>query len=388
MPERADLLVIGKSARYCAASAARAQVQVTAIDAFGDLDTRSCAKQFLRAADLGAEALADAALRLGEQRGAPRRLLYSAGFDGRPDQLRRLETCFEIAGNDAATAGGVACPQRLFGLLRRLQIAFPPISHLKPANPAGWLVKRLASSGGLGVRNAADVGPGLPRDAYYQRLVDGVPVSAVFAADGQSVRILGYNRLRSLALPGAPFVYAGALTWPAPPAALRRAASGYAQRLTRALGLRGVNGIDLLLPSVPCRAPTGPVRQPLLLELNARPPATLELHEALSGRSGLLTHLDAIAGVLPSADCVRPQTGAPAVRGLRVIYAEHALRVPMLDWPRWCRDRPAAGTLIPAGAPICTVHAGGDREADVEARLEERARAMLSRISDEGRKAA
>lgn len=388
MPERADLLVIGNSARYCAASAARAGFQVTAIDAFGDLDTRACARRVVCAEAMDAESLANAALRLSERPGAPQRLLYGAGFDGRPDQLRRIENHFEIAGNEAATAEGVACPQRLFSLLRRLGIAFPPVSHLRPASPAGWLFKRLASSGGLGVRSAADAGPDLPPDAYYQRVACGTPVSAVFAADGQSVRILGYNRLRSLALPGMPFVYVGALTWPTPPAALRHAVMAYAQRLTRALGLRGVNGIDLLLPSDQDRAQTATARKPLLLELNMRPPATLELHEDLTGRCGVSTHLAAIAGELLSDDPVRSQTGAPAIRGLRVLYAERELRVPMLEWPRWCRDRPAAGTLIPAGAPICTVHAGGAREANVEARLDERARVLLANFCDEGRKAA
>lgn len=388
MPDRADLLVIGNSARYYAASAARAGLRVSTIDAFGDTDTLANASDFLRAADISAEALADAALRLAEQPGAPRRLLYAAGFDGRPDQLRRLQDRFEVAGNDAAAAEGVACPRRLFALLRTLGIAFPPVSHVPPASPAGWLVKRLASSGGLGVRDAAGADPDLPSDAYFQRVVRGTPVSAVFAADGRSVHILGYNRLRTLALPGAPFVYAGAVTWRSPPAALRRAATAYARRLTRALGLRGINGIDLLLPSEQRHAQVAATRDPLLLELNMRPPATLELHEELTGRCGISTHLAAVDGVLPSADPARPQADALAVRGLRVLYAERALTVPALDWPRWCRDRPAAGTRIPPGAPICTVHAGGDREADVDARLDERVQVLLAGLPDGGRRAA
>ncbi|MCF7992071.1 MAG: ATP-grasp domain-containing protein [Thiohalocapsa sp.] len=391
MSERADLLIIGNSVRYCAASAARAGLRVAAIDAFGDSDTRACARHFLRAAGMGAEALAAAAMSLSERSGAPRRLLWTAGFDGRPDQLRRLQRRFEIAGNDAAAAERVACPRRLFGLLASLGITFPPVAYAppaSPASPAGWLVKRIASSGGLGARDAADAGPDLPSDAYYQRVVRGTPVSALFAADGRSARILGYNRLRTLALPGTPYVYAGAVTWASPPAALRRAATAYARRLTRALGLRGVNGIDLLLPPDQGGAQDAAAGEPLLLELNMRPPATLELHEELTGRCGLSTHLAAVAGVLPSADAVRPRADAPAVRGLRVLYAEHALTVPALDWPRWCRDRPAAGTEIPAGAPICTVHAGGAGEADVEARLDERSLVLLAGFRDGGRRAA
>ena len=267
MSERADLLVVGNSMRYCAASAVRAGLRVVAVDAYGDSDTRACARRFVRARGSGAEALADAALGVAD---APRRLMYGAGFDGRADQVRRLAAGFEIVGNGAGAAEAVACPQRLFGLLRTLGIAFPPVSHVPPASLTGWLVKRLASSGGLGVRAATEADPELSPDAYFQRRVRGEPVSALFAADGRSVRILGYSRLRTRALRGAPFAYAGAVAWPAPPAGLRRAAMTYAQRLTRALGLRGVNGIDLLVPADRPARPAGSAREPLLLELNMR----------------------------------------------------------------------------------------------------------------------
>jgi predicted ATP-grasp superfamily ATP-dependent carboligase len=388
MPEQVDLLVIANSARYLAAAAGRAGLRVSVIDAFGDLDTRARTRHFQHAASMGAEALADAALRLSEQPGAPRRLLYGAGFDGRPDQLRRLRQGFEILGNDADALERVASPRPLFALLGALGIPFPPVSDTAPANPAGWLVKRLASSGGLGVRDAAQAGVDLPADAYFQRAVAGLPVSALFAADGRSVRMLGYSRLRSLALPGTPFVYAGALSWPTPPTGMQRAATTYARRLTSALGLRGINGIDLLLPSAGDQAQRSGAHEPLLLELNARPPATLELHEALKGCCGLLTHLDAVAGQLPSAAPFDPQADAPAVRGLKVLYARQPLRVPALDWPSWCCDRPAPGTEIRAGEPICSLRASGGCEADVETRLDERARALSVLIHGEERQAA
>lgn len=389
MSEHAELLVIGNSARYGAVSAARAGFRVTAIDAFGDMDTRACASRFHRADGIGAEALVDAALHLGEQPGAPRRLVYGAGLDGRADQLRRLEGRFEIAGNGADASEPVACPRRLFDLLRSLGIPFPPVSHVPPANPAGWLVKRLASCGGLGVRDAVPAESDLPPDAYFQRLVVGMPVSAVFAADGRSARVLGYSRLSTVALPGAPFAYAGAVAWSTPGGALRRAATTYARRLTRALGLRGVNGIDLLLPSDPDRAQHETAEAPLLLELNMRPPATLELHEGPGVRSGLSTHLAADAGVLPGfADALHPSTGATAVRGMRVLYAQEALAVPAFDWPCWCSDRPPAGTVVPAGAPLCTVQAGGVREADVQALLDSRAALLLQGLRDGRRRAA
>jgi predicted ATP-grasp superfamily ATP-dependent carboligase len=66
------------------------------------------------------------------------------------------------------------------------------------------------------------------------------------------------------------------------------------------------------------------------------------------------------------------------VRGVRVVYARRALHMPVLDWPSWASDRPTAGERIDADAPLCTVHASGRDVDAVEARLRERADALVS----------
>jgi predicted ATP-grasp superfamily ATP-dependent carboligase len=41
---------------------------------------------------------------------------------------------------------------------------------------------------------------------------------------------------------------------------------------------------------------------------------------------------------------------------MQVVYAEKIAKVPFdMDWPEWVCDIPQPGSVITAGAPICTV---------------------------------
>jgi len=48
-----------------------------------------------------------------------------------------------------------------------------------------------------------------------------------------------------------------------------------------------------------------------------------------------------------------------------------------MHWPEWCTDIPAASGLIPAGAPVCSVHA----EAASSARARDLAMARRDSMS-------
>jgi predicted ATP-grasp superfamily ATP-dependent carboligase len=78
----------------------------------------------------------------------------------------------------------------------------------------------------------------------------------------------------------------------------------------------------------------------------------MELYDRDVDGGVLALHIRACGGELPS----RPRLNG--ARAHAIVYAAAALRVPVrIDWPVWSTDLPEAGTMVPAGAPVCSVHA-------------------------------
>lgn len=360
-PDLKEIIVVGLGVRHLAESARQAGLRVTAVDAFADEDTASAGLS-VRVAKGTARGLTRAALRLGSPGNG---LIYGGGFEGRVDQLRHLSKRMRLFGNRPSVAALVADPRRFFGLLDDLKIPHPEVRLDAPEDSCGWLLKRGASCGGAGVCAADAEGRSVSRpDSFYQRWVDGPVVSVLFAASGNLARIIGYSRLFSENRRGRPYAYAGATTWYGPDPATRRMIGGYVQRLTRAIGLIGINGLDLLISRDGV----------LVLELNARPTATLELHENRLPGGSVASHLAACAGRLPE-----PIPGDPGVaRGYRVVYTDRPLVAPSVTWPAWVRDRPRGGVRFGRDAPLCTVHATCDSLTGLENRLDLRARHLIS----------
>lgn len=368
------------------------------IDCFGDQDARASCDAFIRVARCSADALADAAID-GAAGVAPNffqggrvraDLILGGGLDARPDLLRRLSGRYRLRGNGPEIADVLVDPPRWFGLLDRLGIAYPPVTADRPVVPKGWLLKHAASCGGQGVISAnADAVLNADcvtaPDAYFQRQVAGGVVSAVFIADGCNARIIGFNRLNCEVTGQRPYQYAGAIVWAGPSTEQRRIIGGWVEGLTRALELRGINGIDLILPALgqsACDAAPAD-RNPLLLELNARPTATVELHAERLPGGAVHCHLEACDGRLPAMSSP-PQatTASAALRGCRVLYAPHPITTRHCDWPAWCRDQPAPGTRIGVGEPVCSVSAQGTDAVEVERLLRQRAAAIFRSIAD------
>jgi predicted ATP-grasp superfamily ATP-dependent carboligase len=168
--------------------------------------------------------------------------------------------------------------------------------------------------------------------------------------------VIGFNHLFAHDACAGDFRYGGAISGARPDESEQHSMEETARRLTAALGLRGVNGLDFVLAR----------GRALLLELNARPPATLELYERALPGGGLRTHLDACRGELPSVPCTELR------HGHGVLYAQDDLVAPELDWPDWCSDRPTAGNRVPAGMPLCSVSAVGFDTRRVEQVLRHR----------------
>lgn len=362
MNPRQAIVAIGNSVRYLAQSARAAGVSVTAIDAFGDADTCQASADCRRASGPSPQHLSQTARPvLSDARLA---WTYGAGFEQDPDALRALGPSDRgLVGNDPAVLGLLAEPARWFALLADLDIACPQTALEPSAAGRDWLVKPAGGCGGSGVHRFVHPDPG-DAAVYYQRFVGGPLCSLVFVADGARMQPLGFNRLFARYPAAGDFRFAGAISGLVPAEPARRCMLTAAQRLTRALGLRGVNGIDFALNQ----------GQPLLLDLNARPTATLELYEDDLPAGGYLCHVDGCEGVL-----TRPRSGGPA-RGMHIVTARRPSRLGPLSWPSWVSDRPVAGEFVPVGQPLCTVHAQGPDIETVAGRLREKADAVAQLV--------
>jgi uncharacterized protein len=377
-----DLLLVGNSVRYLAESGHRAGLALAGLDGYADQDTR--------AACAHCDASPPADPRWAERAAALAapgqvRWTYGAGFEASPDDLGRLERQYGAPlGNDPGLFALLADPVRWFGLLERLGIRYPETRFDAADDPAGWLEKSAAGCGGLAVRRAGhqighQIGHRVGNECIgdmtgtgprvYQRYLRGALCSLTFAADGRAMMPFGFNRLHACFPAAGDFRFAGVVSGYLPGREQAATMLAVARRLTVELGLRGINGIDFVIHR----------GQPRLLDLNARPPASLELYEERLRHGGLVAHLDASSGRLP---VVRPDDGA---RGLRILYARCRPGALPATWPDWLRDRPVSVAAVEPDQPLCSIHASARTPEAVEALLRERADQARALFADTGR---
>ena len=345
-PEGQPYLVVSASGRALARSAHRQGIQVVVLDLFDDVDTRAMA--------LASRACAGrrggfhrshvlSAVRDLAPAGGYAGLVYGSGLESRPALLRALGRQCTLLGNSVDTVARAKDPEIFFPLLDRLGIAHPEVCMTAPKDLDGWLAKRVGAAGGAHVR-PAHLGWPHGEMRYFQQFQPGRVMSALFLADGARAHLVGFNeQWQAMLSRTVRFAYAGAVTVDDLPEAAGAAVWRAAEQLTGSLGLRGVNGLDFILEGDAA----------YVLELNPRPTATLDLYdEAIPG--GLFTqHVQACGGRLEIGAV--PHSGA---RAHAIVYATGAWRVPYaFAWPEWVTDIPGSGSVVAAGAPICTVHA-------------------------------
>jgi uncharacterized protein len=366
-PEQRPLLVVSASGRALAQSASRSGCTVVVLDLFNDLDVRALARASCRVASRSGKFDARRLLAAARLLCPPDRcggLVCGSGFEGRTGLLARLAQGRTLLGNPPETIARIKDPMRFFGLLDALGIAHPATQLEPPANPSGWLVKRRGGAGGSHVQPAR-ARHRARAQRYFQRWQPGRTLSALFAADGRTARMIGCNEQWTAGIAQcAPYCYGGAAGGVALPARAGARIAVLLDQLVAATGVIGLNGLDFILDAR---------GEPYVLEINPRPPATLELYDADFPQGLLAAHLRACAGELPSL----PQR--VTARAHAIVYATHALRVPAhMRWPAWCTDIPPGGSLIAAGAPVCSVHA----ESRSSAQARDLAMARLEQLRD------
>lgn len=378
------LLVAGVTTRPLAASAARAGWSVVAVDAFGDLDLRECARvRVLRREDGGFHPTAAAANARDITADA---VAYTSNFENYPVAVASLAEGRRLLGNPSGVLERVRDPLGLMLALSRNGFATPLTRarspHTATPGPRRWLLKPRRSGGGHGT-SAWRPGHPVGRHQYLQERVAGMPGSITFLADGSRALAVGVSRqiVGDRAFGASGFRYCGSLVagrglFPAERMLLARAYA-MAQTVTREFGLVGLNGIDFI-----ARAGV-----PWPIEVNPRWSASMELLERRKETPLFLLHAEACAGRLP-------ETGRSPLRGVTgkaVVFARRD--VVLGDTRAWLRDPrvadiPRPGERILRGRPICTVFASGSNAAGCRRALASRAAAIYRALEPAARGAA
>jgi predicted ATP-grasp superfamily ATP-dependent carboligase len=233
------------------------------------------------------------------------------------------------------------------GAAARAAGARAPETRRGDALPRGgtWLRKPRRGGGGRGVRQWT--GEALGCAEVLQRRVEGLSCSAVAIGDGRHAVMLGLTEQLHR---GRGFQWTGNLTPPRLPAgqvnelaAQLRAVCG---EVAARFGVRGAFGVDAIWDG----------RHAWVLEVNPRPPASLELF----GPGSFEAHVRGARGRGLPAPGAPGAPGASPDQGTRmklVLFADRDVRAPDPGW--WpaglVRDIPHDGETIRRGAPLCTL---------------------------------
>jgi predicted ATP-grasp superfamily ATP-dependent carboligase len=370
MPDRPAVLIAAASGRALAQSARRAGYLPLVADFFADQDAAALAHAVVRiehglARGMDEDRLLAACETLARSR-QPIGVVYGTGFEDRPQLLARLGERWRLVGNDPQTVARVKDPHAFAALCRDCDIPHPDTIPSPPREPGGWLAKRKGGAGGSHI--ASVTAQASANDQFYfQRAAPGMPVSALFLADGRRAMVLGFSTQWASPTARRRFRYGGAVR----PAALAPGAAdalaAALQRLMQAIPLVGLNSADFLVDGDEFR----------LLEINPRPGATLDVFEPAEG-SLFALHVAACEGQLTST--LPRFDGACAAA---IVYAERDIAAaPAMQWPDWTADRPQPGTAIKAGEPLCTVKAAAATAAAAKARVDERLATVLAMVHD------
>ena len=380
------VLLAGLSARAAAASAARAGLTVTAIDAFDDLDRHPSVRGFSLPRDFGVGFSAQAAACAAREMPCEA-VAYLSNFENHPAAVRALAANRQLLGNPPDVLRRVRDPLELARALTRRGCAVPALGADAVRD---GLMKPRRSGGGHGVRRWTP-GMRVPRGFYLQERIDGVAASVVFvAAGGRAVPLAITRQLIGEAAFGADgYRYCGNIlagaddSEPGNDEALQQATTMMVTAVAEEFGLIGLNGIDFIAQ--------GSIPYPI--EVNPRWCSSMELVEEAHSVSLFQIHVDAwVNGVLPAGP-PRPDTLArrnppyvhahsyvgpvPASEsvdasrtrrayGKAIVFARED--VVTGDTREWLaepaiRDVPHPGEHIAEGRPVCTVFAGGETDA-------------------------
>ncbi|ACC75011.1 ATP-grasp domain-containing protein [Paraburkholderia phymatum] len=372
------VVVAALSARMLAESARRAGWRVIVLDLFGDTDTRRASGMWYPIGDAASLSIdprrvrdaLDAASRFPNVIG----WIAGSGFEAHRELLDDRHIALVHIGNTREAHEAVRDPMRFFALLDDAGIPHPDTQWQAPADATGWLLKRANGTGGVHIRHAMKTGT--DGDGYFQRHHAGRSMSALFIADTRRAAIIGFNEQLIVSSCTHPFVYGGALGNIDVPQSLREQIARAVNAIVSRSGLKGLNSLDFIFDGERC----------FVLEVNARPSATLSLHDRDASPSLLALHTRVCAGAPLHADDLDSLGQPLPMRGELIVCADRDRKISPEFVQRalnlgWCHDIPVTGSAVAEGAPLCSVSARsahGTPPATLRAELAARAATLLS----------
>jgi predicted ATP-grasp superfamily ATP-dependent carboligase len=356
-----QILIAGVSTRAIAESAVSSRRGVITLDYFGDRDQRALVENYSLLRDFKFGFSAKALLQASRQLKFDA-VVYISNLENHPTVVKKLAQGRVLLGNCEAVLRQVRDWRALRQFCGTEEILCPvtllPGEERNADSAAGWLYKPILSGGGRGIKFWNEH----PIDEAHvlQAHIEGRPASMAFAADGQRSVVIGLTEqiIGRKKLGANGFRWCGNILPLKLDASKRdtliRAIEKIAARLTNHFGLRGVNGVDLVIAEGPNGKPC-----PFLVEVNPRYTASMELVERAYGLNVFLTHLDALEGRLP--DFSLPEHLKGPYIGKGIVFARKTVTMP--ETKQWLersrRDIPFPGEQIEAGHPVCTVLAEG-----------------------------
>jgi predicted ATP-grasp superfamily ATP-dependent carboligase len=368
-----NVLCVGASVRAAAHAAVRAGWSPIGFDRYGDRDLAALARSCAFPDAEFPEALADRI-----ESAPPGPWLYTGPLENHPELIDRIAARRPLWGNRGDGLIAARDPFAVAAALDRAGLPRPDLRSSPDRLPrdGSWLIKPIASGGGIGVRELIGRDDDArPTDAaVYQRRILGYPASMVLIVASGRAAIVGRTAQR-IGLPGLPFGYAGSVG----PLDLPPATDAWLIRLADAIaasfGLVGLIGVDLMIDADGVPWP---------VEINPRIPASAELLELTLGRSLLADHREACErGIVPRFD---PPSRPVRVVGKAIVTATTSGTAP--DLRGWIipsaavfrrpglADVPPPGAQFEPGDPVLTVFASGSSRDEVERRLERKVTAV------------
>ncbi|MFJ5445398.1 ATP-grasp domain-containing protein [Methylobacillus methanolivorans] len=347
-------------------AASAAGYQVLAADVFGDEDTlQACARHLVL--DYGKQGFVPDAI-LHHLLPAMREfgtedLLYGSGFEAQPTLLAQVASQVNLIGNIPEIVDASKNVPVFFQRCRQYDIPVPDTcvgpSAIPPHDLSRWLCKRQGGCGGMHIQHA-DLSV---RDdgVYYQRIVDGIPVSLLFMAHESGVSALGFQRQVLSPTNQLPYRYGGLAGPLVLSGSVRQGLVQAARDLSATLGLRGLNSLDVMVQG----------EQFWVLEVNPRLSASLGLYPVARQAEWLEAHISA-------KPIISQPTALMQAAANLVFYAPFDIRIPQhFPWPEWAVDKPLAHTLITRDMPLCSVQAEAD-DVDAAEALAKKRMTLLS----------
>lgn len=281
--------------------------------------------------------------------------VYGSGFEAQPELLATIAAKLPLIGNSADIVAAVKTPASFFAALQQLNIKHPDVSDSLPENYSNdYLIKFAGGSGGAHIR-LANTQHGLQAGKYYyQKKIDGLPVSLLFLANKHDIEIVGFNEQWLSPTADAPYRYGGAVSHVLLPYHINALLADAARKLTRNFGLLGLNSLDAIVDAENS--------QVSVLEINPRLSATVDLYSA-EKQNLLEQHIRACSGNHDLNQNKASQFDLQC-KAHAIVYAAEEIELgASFLWPDWVADIPLLNQQtmkIQATQPVCTVLAYAD----------------------------